>query len=103
MDYMGCHESQRLYAYEKSLYEEELHKERLAEVSEQWLDDKIKLVDLDELWCAVGEDITKVLWEAGVSGKPFTDEVRRRILEDYREDLETYVEASVNLETYDGF
>lgn len=103
MDYMGCHESQRLYAYEKSLYEEELHKERLAEVSEQWLDDKIKLVDIDELWCAVGDDLPKIVWEAGVSGKPFLDEVRRQILEDYREDLEVYVEASVNLETYDGF
>lgn len=95
-----CPVSTSLHHYERQQYLDDLRAERITEVSKEWLAEKIKEADLDELWCAVGDDLNKVLWEAGVSGKPFLEDVERRILEEYREELETYVECSVDLEEW---
>lgn len=67
--------------------------EKLEELVQEWIDEAIDKRDLDELYEALGENLSEALWDAGVSDKPFKEALKAAAFAQDWKSIYDYVES----------
>ena len=88
-----CAVSTSLHHYERQNYFDGIRAERVQALSEEWLKNTIRAGDLDELYCAVGDDLQYIVWEVGSKEVPFHDTLYTVLMERHGESIYDYVDA----------
>lgn len=78
------------------------NQDRIDEIASRWLKDTIAHREIDELWCAIGDDFPALLWEVGATQEPFNEALERECISRHWPDIFDYVESIVHRDDKDG-
>jgi len=88
-----CAVSTSLHHYERQNYLDGIRAERVDALAIEWLKKTIKEGDLDELYCAIGDDLQYIVWEVGSKDVPFHETLYTVLMERHGEAIHDYVDA----------